>query len=189
MPRPSLLTRPPGRRALAALLAALGFAIAPAAAHASATALINDCLTNGKITGHYSQQDYIQALDHLPTDVDEYSDCSQVIRQAELNAAAGGRTAAAAAAATPVDPRADPLTTAAPSERAAIVAAQHSGSRQVALGDGGGLVTPGVVAVRTSSVLNGMPTPLLVALAILMSIALALGGWRARKFVRARRAP
>jgi hypothetical protein len=188
MPRSSLLTGAV-RRSRALLVAALlGLAVAPVAAHASAQALITDCLTNGKIVGHYPLSDYVQALAHLPTDVDEYSDCSDVIRRAELSLAAGGRTAAAAVATAPANPRANPLVSAAPSERAAVTQAQRSGSRAVDLGDGG-LVAPGVVAARTTSILNGMPTPLLIALAILLSIGLALGGSHVRKLVRARRAP
>jgi cobalamin biosynthesis Mg chelatase CobN len=174
------------RSGLVGLFAAVSLALVPAAAHASAAALIRDCLANGKVVGHYSQQDYIQALAHPPTDVDEYSDCMSVIRQAQLNAAAGGKTAAAAAAATPANPRANPLVTAAPAEQTAVTQAEQTGARKVELG--GSIVTPGVVAARTSSIFNGMPTPLLIALTILVLIALALAGWRARKFVRARRA-
>jgi hypothetical protein len=173
-------------RRLACIVAVLAcFVAIPAGAHASPTTLISDCLTNGKITGRYPLSDYVQALAHLPTDVNEYSDCSDVIRRAEQNLAAGGKTAAAAAAATPANPRVNPLNSALPSERAAIAQAQQNGSREVSLG--GAVVQPGVVAARTSSILNGLPTPLLIALALLVSIALALGGWRARKFVRARR--
>jgi cobalamin biosynthesis Mg chelatase CobN len=175
------------RPGLVAILAAISLSIAPAAAHASAQNLISDCITNGKIVGHYPIADYIQALAHLPTDVDEYSDCSDVIRRAEQNLAAGGKTAAAAAAAAPANPRANPLATAAPSEQAAVSQAEASGAREVQLG-AGPPGAPGVVATRTASVSNGLPTPLLVALAIVVLIALAVGGWRARKLVRARRA-
>lgn len=161
--------------------------IAPVAADASASSLIDDCVTNGKIVGHYPLADYIHALAHLPTDVNEYSDCPDVIRRAEENLAAGGKTAAAAAAAAPANPRANPLDTAAPVERTDVAQAAQNGARSVELG--GSVIQPGVVAARTSSIFNGMPTPLLIALAILVSIALALGGSRARKFVRARRAP
>ncbi len=167
---------------------AVGLLIAPAAAHASPAALISDCLTNGKITGHYSQQDYTHALANLPTDVSEYSDCADVIRRAELTAAAGGKTAAAAAASAPANPRLNPLVGAPPADQAAVAQARQTGAGGVALA-GGTAVVPGVVAARTSSIFNGLPTPLLIALALLLAIALALGGWEARKFVRARRAP
>ncbi|HWH12261.1 MAG TPA: hypothetical protein VG165_14130 [Solirubrobacteraceae bacterium] len=185
--RSSLLPPALGRSVLVGLVVALGLMIAPVAAQASASALITDCVTNGKIVGHYPLADYIQALSHLPTDVDEYSDCSDVIRRAEENLAAGGTTAAAAAAATPANPRANPLDTAAPAERAQITQAARQGARSVELG--GSVIQPGVVAARTSSILNGVPTPLLITLATLGAIALALGGWRAKKLVRSRRAP
>jgi cobalamin biosynthesis Mg chelatase CobN len=187
-PRPRTRTRLAAiRPGLLAILATVGLSIAPAAAHASAQALITDCLTNGKIVGHYPLSDYIQALAHLPTDVDEYSDCSDVIRRAEQTLAAGGKAAAAAAAAAPANPRANPLATATPSEQAAVSQAEANGARSAQLG-GGAPAAPGVVATRTASASNGIPTPLLVALAIVVLIALALGGWRARKLVRARRA-
>jgi cobalamin biosynthesis Mg chelatase CobN len=189
-PRPRTRTRLAAiRPGLLAILATVGLSIAPTAAHASAQALITDCLTNGKIVGHYPLSDYIQALAHLPTDVDEYSDCSDVIRRAEQTLAAGGKAAAAAAAAAaaPANPRANPLATATPSEQAAVSQAEASGARSAQLG-GGAPAAPGVVATRTASASNGIPTPLLVALAIVVLIALALGGWRARKLVRARRA-
>ncbi|MEA2371145.1 MAG: hypothetical protein QOH12_1539 [Solirubrobacteraceae bacterium] len=177
MPRSSLLVS-----------VVVGLLIAPAATQASPAALISDCLTNGKIVGHYSAQDYTQALANLPTDVTEYSDCADVIRRAQLTAAAGGKTAAAAAASAPANPRLNPLVGAAAAEQTAIARARQSGAGAVALG-GGRAVVPGVVAARTSSIFNGLPTPLLIALVLLLAIALALGGWEARKFVRARRAP
>jgi hypothetical protein len=177
MPRSSVL-----------LSVAVGLLIAPAAAHASPSALISDCLTNGKIVGHYSSQDYAQALANLPTDVSEYSDCADVIRRAQLTAAAGGKAAAAAAASAPANPRLNPLVAAGPAEQSAIAQARQGGARAIELG-GGTPVVPGVVAARTSSIFNGLPTPLLIALAILLAIAVGLGGWEATKLVRARRAP
>jgi hypothetical protein len=217
MPRlsPSARSRarrtPAGRRSGVALSRALGLVVAllalgPAGAQASPTALIRDCMTNGRIVGHYSQQDYSQALANLPTDVAEYSDCAGVIRRAQLAAAAGGAGAvtpraaqlgagaggggAAAAgggvAASAANPRQDPLTYADPAERAAIARARSGGSSQIDLG--GQLVRPGTVATRTSSILNSLPTPLVIALAALAAIAVVVCGRYARNLVRARRA-
>ncbi|MEA2301069.1 MAG: hypothetical protein QOD61_148 [Solirubrobacteraceae bacterium] len=218
MPRlsPSARSRarrsPAGRRSGVALSRALGLVVAllalgPAGAQASPQALIRDCMTNGRIVGHYSQQDYSQALANLPTDVAEYSDCAGVIRRAQLAAAAGGAGAvtpraaqlgagaggggAAAAAgggvaASAANPRQDPLTYADPAERAAIARARSGGSSQIDLG--GQLVRPGTVATRTSSILNSLPTPLVIALAALAAIAVVVCGRYARNLVRARRA-
>ncbi len=186
--------------AAATLLAA---ALAPAAAQASPQALIRDCLDNGRIVGHYSQQDFSQALANLPTDVAEYSDCAGVIRRAQLAAAAtsgggGGGGAGsvsprsatipaptAASAAAAANPRADPLSFAAPAERAALVHARQAGASSIDVG--GQLIRPGVVAARTTSILNALPTPLLIALGALALVALAALGRYARDLVRTRR--
>ncbi|MCA1689151.1 MAG: hypothetical protein LC720_01475 [Actinobacteria bacterium] len=216
-PRSRAHRTPAGRRALPALPRALALALAllalgPAGAQASPQALIRDCMTNGRIVGHYPQQDYSQALGNLPTDVAEYSDCAGVIRRAQLAAAAaaggagtvtpraaqlgagagaGGGGAGTAAtgggvAASAANPRRDPLTYADPAERAAIARARSGGSSQIDLG--GQLVAPGTVATRTSSILNSLPTPLLIGLAALAAIAVVVCGRYARDVVRARRA-
>jgi hypothetical protein len=172
-------------RRLIPLIVALAL-FTPASAGASATALIRDCLQNGKITGHYSPQDYNQALAHLPTDVSEYSDCLDVIRRARLSAAGGkGNGGGGGGGRATINPRLDPLAHAAPGERAAVLHARSSGSAPVDVG--GQLVRPGVVAVRSSSIFNALPTPLLVVIAALLSIAAAVAGRRMRDLVRARR--
>ena len=65
------------------LTAVLGCLLLPAAAWASGEAVIKDCTDDGVIQGHYSQQDYKNALANLPTDVDEYTDCRDVIKRAQ----------------------------------------------------------------------------------------------------------
>jgi hypothetical protein len=151
--------------------------LAPAAAHADGgAAVIRDCLNHGSITGHYTQQQYAQALAELPADVAEYSDCGSLIRQAQL-AAASSRGGVAPAAAT------NSPSTATPAERAALRAAQRTGSQPLDIG--GHMVRPGVI--RTSSVFNTLPTPLLIALAVLIAGTLGVGGRRVWSIVRARR--
>lgn len=179
----------PARRLLVALTVCCAALCAATQAQASPTALIRDCLTNGRIVGHYSAQDYSQALANLPTDAAEYSDCGDVIRRAQL-AAAGGVTARSAhvtaqSAALAANPRQDPLASAAPAERAAVASARQSGSS--GLDVGGQIVRPGVVAVRTASIFNALPAPLLIALIGLALFALAVCGRHARDLVRARR--
>ncbi len=189
MPRSLAARRVAAGLALGVLLALAG---PVALAQASPQALIQDCLKNGRIVGHYPQSDFTQALANLPTDVTEYSDCEGVIRRAELAAAgrgAGRQTSAAptnaASAAAAANPRTNPLTYAAPAEQAAVSQARRSGSAQLDVG--GGFVRPGVVAGRTSSIFRDLPTSLLIALAALALVALAVGGRAARDVVRARR--
>jgi hypothetical protein len=170
-------------RRLAPTLVAAALLIVPAAASADVgAAIIRDCQAHGDhVTGHYTQQQYAQALAELPGDVAEYTGCADAIRQAQLAAAAGrtpgGRSAAPATANT--------LASAAPAERAAVIAAQTDDSH--ALDVGGRIVRPGIVTFRSGSVFNALPTPLLVALIALVAVGLAAGGRRAWELVRARR--
>lgn len=169
-------------RRLITPLAAAALLLAPSAADADGGAVvIRDCLNHGHITGHYSAKQYAQALAELPADVAEYSDCASLIRQAQL-AAASGRGAGTGTAGTAGT---NTLAGAAPGERASVVTARRTGGRPLRVG--GTLVRPGVVALRTSSVFNALPTSLLVALAVLAAAALAVAAQRAWNLVRARR--
>src|SRR4051794_41554818 len=72
------------------ITAVLGCLLLPAAAWGSSSAVIKDCTDDGVIQGHYSQQDYKNALANLPTDVDEYTDCRDVIKRAQTGGTGGG---------------------------------------------------------------------------------------------------
>lgn len=77
-----------GRNRLATVLAALlaALLVLPAAAQASrAGDVIRDCHEDGTLDGNYSQQDLQDAQDNLPSDVDQYGDCRDVIRQAQAD--------------------------------------------------------------------------------------------------------
>ncbi|HVW19512.1 MAG TPA: hypothetical protein VHB30_14815 [Solirubrobacteraceae bacterium] len=71
------------RRLLAVAAAALCLVV-PATAFASGDDVIQDCSDHGKLTKTYSQKDYADALAHLPTDIDEYTDCRDLISRARL---------------------------------------------------------------------------------------------------------
>src|SRR3954451_3797846 len=58
-----------------------------AAAFASGSAVIRDCTDDGRLQGHYSQRDLRDALDSIPSDVDEYTNCRDIIRRAAFNGA------------------------------------------------------------------------------------------------------
>src|SRR5204862_7116021 len=58
-----------------------------AAAVASGSAVIRDCAEDGRLQGHYSQRDLRDALDSIPSDVDEYTNCRDIIRRAAFNGA------------------------------------------------------------------------------------------------------
>src|SRR2546430_9991080 len=81
------------RRAL--LVTALLCLLAPASSFASTASegnrVIRDCSSDGEINGKYSQGAYKYALSHLPSDLAEYTNCADAIRQAQA-AAAGGNS-------------------------------------------------------------------------------------------------
>jgi hypothetical protein len=54
----------------------------PTAAQASASSVISDCARDGDLDQHYSNAELRQARKNLPADLDEYSDCREVISSA-----------------------------------------------------------------------------------------------------------
>jgi hypothetical protein len=77
----------PNRKVLAVLAAALVIGVGPA--YASSGDVIRDCSEDGALNRHYSQRELSGALDQLPSDLDEYTDCRSVIRRAQLAGARG----------------------------------------------------------------------------------------------------
>jgi hypothetical protein len=71
------------RRILPITLLAAVLALAPASAWAAGGIdVIRDCTDNGRMDDSHGDLDYQQALDNLPSDVDEYTDCRQIISAA-----------------------------------------------------------------------------------------------------------
>ena len=76
-----------GRNRFAMLLAALLVALLtlPALAQASAQDVIRDCNEDGTLDGNYSQEELREAEENLPSDIDQYGDCRDVINQAQAD--------------------------------------------------------------------------------------------------------
>jgi hypothetical protein len=72
---------------MVALLAALAL---PAIAAADGKDVIRDCAQDGDLDENYSDEELEDAYANLPSDIDEYSDCRDVIKQAQ----AGGKGSA-----------------------------------------------------------------------------------------------
>lgn len=165
-----------------ALALALPLLIAlPAAAGADVGEKIVERCTHGQSIGGFSQQAYRRALQELPTEVEEYSDCANLIRRAQLAAAGGGGGGGGGglgggpAVATPLSS----------SERRALQGIPKTGSEPLHVGNG--LVRPGVVHANVSSAFNSLPDPLLAVLVFLLACAAALGGRTIGRNVLARR--
>ncbi|HEV7750795.1 MAG TPA: hypothetical protein VGO71_04600 [Baekduia sp.] len=193
------------------LLTALAFVLVlalPALAHASGSAVIKDCTYDGVINGNYSTKDYSDALANLPADVDEYSDCRDQIRRAQLGAggkggsssggggtagggtAGGGGTTGGGGAAGNGDTGTgggpvDPLATASPAELASFQKAVQSGNAPVALD--GRPVTPGTLGGAKTSGLSDLPTPLIVMLVLLAAGGIGAAGFGTKRLVHGRR--
>jgi hypothetical protein len=71
------------------ILAATMLVLGAPPAQASSGAVIRDCSEDGVLDKHYSQRELAGALDNLPSDLDEYTDCRSVIRHAQLSGARG----------------------------------------------------------------------------------------------------
>jgi hypothetical protein len=71
------------------VFALLGLA-APQAASADYHAVIRDCTQDGQLDHHYSQHELDQARHHIPSDVDEYTDCRDAINSALARGNSGG---------------------------------------------------------------------------------------------------
>jgi hypothetical protein len=166
-----------GCTALAIALLALACLVAPAGADVGEK-IIERC-THGQSLSGFSQQAYRRALAELPTEVEEYSDCGNLIRQAQL--AALGKNGGPGGGGGPIAPA--PIT---PQERAALSHASKAGAAPLSVGNK--LVHPGVVHANVSSALSSLPDPVLALLALLLACALALSGRSIYHGVRAWRA-
>jgi hypothetical protein len=187
----------------------------PGAAFADGDAAARDCADDGQLDKRYTQAELADALAHLPADVDEYSDCRDVLRRAQLGggggssssgtggggsggttgagANAGGTIGAGTAAAggdigaAAVDPAADPLQSATDAERAAFQKAVINGSAPVKLD--GRPIYPGALGGAKTSGIADLPTPLLAILALLALGAFGAGALGTRRLVHGRRTP
>jgi hypothetical protein len=171
---------------LAALLATVMVSAAPASA--SVGEKIIDRCTHGESLQGFSQSDYRQALHEMSADTEEYSDCSSLIRQAQLAAAAGGRggDGGGADGGGAQSAPGSVAVTATPSEQRAVTHAANGHPESVQLG--GQEIAPGVVHANVASAFSSLPTPLLATLGFLLVCMLAIGGGVLRNRVRGGRA-
>ena len=164
---------------LVVMLAAAASVPATAAAEDVGHKIIRLC-GEGKSLSGFPPSAYAKALKEISPTTEEYSECGQLIRQAQAAAAAGhssgGGSGSGLAAALQ----------ASPAEQQAIAAAAKSGSEPVLLG--GQPIHPGVVHADVSSALSTLPTPLLALLAFLLACLVAFCGGFARKRFRRERA-
>jgi hypothetical protein len=177
------------RRAL--LVTVLLCLLAPAGAFASARQVIRDCTDNGRIDSYHSQEDYAAALKHLPSDVDEYTECRRIIEAAKRRDAhrpapsggGGGGTSGGGPPITGFDGTTPPPANnvpANPAEANAIAGATNGATPVTVAGEP---ITPGGTGgIAQAAFRNALPAPLLIVLILLGLGALAttISGARGR---------
>jgi hypothetical protein len=161
------------RTALVACLLAVLVGAPAALADSTRTKILQEC-QDGRLTGDYTSRQIRDALNNIPDDIDQYSDCRDVLRNALLNqtgnsgngggGGTGGGTGGGGGGGNTGG--GEPLTPSTDADRQALDAAATGGGQPLQIA--GRNVTPGEGEVR-----NSLPTTLLVVLALLAVAATA----------------
>ncbi|HEX2233419.1 MAG TPA: hypothetical protein VHG69_08650 [Thermoleophilaceae bacterium] len=168
------------RVAYLSILAAALIALAvPPAVQASGFDVIRDCAEDSDLDRKYSNGELKQARDNLPSDLDEYSDCREVINSAITSGSGGsgggGDGGSGGGGAGGGSGGSGPKAEAARARDEAALDALTNGGGKPALNVAGTRVEPGDNGLfDLASAANGLPLPLLLALiAVLLGAATA----------------
>lgn len=144
----------------------------PVPAFASADQVIRDCARDGRLDRDYSNAELRRARDNLPADLDEYSDCRDVIANAIKGGSdLGGGAGSPGVAAT--DPAGE---AAAKADDAADLEALAGGGESPKVDVGGTALEPDSSGFfNLGGAANQVPLPLLLGLLLLCTVALASG--------------
>jgi hypothetical protein len=165
------------------VLVALALVVVPAPAMASADQVLRDCIRDGRLDGTYSNAELRKARDNLPSDSDEYSDCSEVIA-----AAIKGGSNRGSGAGSPGVGATDPAgEAAARTDDTGDLAAITSGTEDDPSVDVGGtsLAPDSSGFFNLGGAANQVPLPLLLALILLALFAMASGAAALRERIPA----
>lgn len=153
----------------------------PAAAQSTRIKILRECSQDGRLTGDYTAQQIRDARSNIPDDIDEYTDCRDVLTRALLSRAGGGGdsggsgTGGGATGGTGGTTGGtgggggggELLTPSTDADRKALDDA--AGANQTPVEISGASVTPG----SANGLRNDLPTTLIVLLALLGAAALA----------------
>ena len=163
---------------MATALALVAAGLAPAAL-ASSGQVIRDCADNGTLDRKYSNAELKRARQELPTDLDEYSDCREVIGAAIDHSSDRDSSGGGAAGAGPKGGGKARAASRA-KDRAALREAR-SGKRAPAVEIGGEQVEPGKSGLfDLASARQELPLPLLLALIAVGLLVLGGGAYALR---------
>jgi hypothetical protein len=161
--------------------------------------ILREC-QSGRITGDYTPGQLRDARKNIPTDIDEYSDCRDVLARAALagrsgggGSGGGGATASSAnsgeAAPGGVVPGGGGSKLIAPAGKEEARALQRAAKRAPEIAIDGRSVAPGASGLAADAARNGLPTTLVTALVLLGLCAVAAAAPAVRRRVLARRKP
>jgi hypothetical protein len=163
---------------------------APTASAGVREKILREC-QEGRITGDYTPGQLRDARKNIPTDIDEYSDCRDVLAQAALADPSGGGNSGAPGPAAPgglslAGSTGNLLKTQNKGEQAAIADARKSAGMMTV---DGGSVVPGAAGFAKSAVHRELPAPLVVVLVLLTLCMIGAAAPAARRRVLGRRKP
>jgi hypothetical protein len=155
------------------ILGALMVLALPAPAFASADQVIRDCAQDGKLDRKYSNAELRRARNNMPSDLDEYSDCRDIIASAIKGGSdLGGGSGSPGIGAT--DPAGE--ATAKANDAVDLGALAQGGGKSPELGVGNANIEPDDSGFfKLNGAANEVPLPLLLALLLLCALAVASG--------------
>jgi hypothetical protein len=157
------------------LLGVLAAVAMPASAFASADQVLRDCIFDGKLNREYSNAELRKAKDNIPSDVDEYYDCADVIASAIKGGSNKGKGAGSPGVGAS-DPAGEATArTEDQSDLASVAAAAKEGDAPTVDVGGASLEPDSSGFFNLAGAANEVPVPLLLALILLGLFALASG--------------
>lgn len=148
--------------------------------------ILREC-QDGSLTGDFTAKEIRDARDNIPTDIDQYSDCRDVLSRALAGLTGGGGAGGGAGGGTGgggagglggggtggsgTGGSAPLLTPTTPQDQQALADAGHSGGGPVDVG--GASIVPGATGFAADAARHHLPTELIVVLALLALAALA----------------
>jgi hypothetical protein len=164
---------------------------APTASAGVREKILREC-QDGRITGDYSPGQLRDARKNIPTDIDEYSDCRDVLARASLagrstgggGGTGGGGTTAPGGVLPGGGGGSEVFTPADPTEQNELDRARRSAGSSFVDGE---RIAPGATGLAADAVRRGLPTTLLIVLVLLGVCGIVAAGPALRRRVFARR--
>jgi hypothetical protein len=175
----------------------------PAMASASPQQIFDDCQDNGRLDKRYADSDYRKALKEMPEDLDEYTNCRDLVRAglSGVDTTGGGNSGGGGGGGTggggggggpsdlpqgngtgsvPLDPKGKPLNP--------LIDAQDDERKGVEAAKAGEQIRPTSAGVRPGEPDADLPLPLIAVLVLAAIAGLAAGALGVKQLVSGRTA-